>query len=136
MKKKTPIIGAFTQEAILKRKVRAHLRKLGFDKSDDGKLLPPSSSKESIRSLHSEQRKAGLKSEREFIRRALPELQHHFAEGRDIDPARVEPVLELIEAGTWQSDLFRLAGLSWSVSELPIAIGTKGCSRRTAIESS
>jgi hypothetical protein len=36
MKKKTPIVAAFTQEAILKRKVRAHLRKLGFDKSDDG----------------------------------------------------------------------------------------------------
>jgi Domain of unknown function (DUF4338) len=57
---------------------------------------------------------------REFVRRVLPELQHHFAEGTDIDPQKVEPVLELIEAGTWQSDLFRLAGLSWSV---PVSAG-------------
>lgn len=120
MKKKTPIIGAFTPEALLKRKIRAHLRKLGFHKSADGALLPPSSSKDSVRSLHFEQRKAGLKAQREFIRRALPKLEHYFADGSDIDPEKVDPFLELIDADTWQSDLFRLASLSWSV---PVSAG-------------
>ena len=63
MKKKTLIIGAFTPETVLKRKIRAHLRKLGFHKSADGALLPPSSSKDSVRALHFEQ-------QREFVRRA------------------------------------------------------------------
>lgn len=119
-KKKTAIIAAFTPEAILKRKIRAHLRKLGFQKSQHGALLPPSSSKDSIRALHFEQRKAGLKAQRDFVQRAFPRLKHHFAEGSEIDPAKVAPALELIEADTWQSDLFRLASLSWSV---PVSAG-------------
>jgi len=89
MKKKTAIIRAFTPDAILKRKIRAHLRKLGFRKSSDSALLPPSSSKESIRALHFEQRKAGLKAQRKFVQRAFPELQHHFAKGSEIDPENV-----------------------------------------------
>lgn len=54
------------------------------------------------------------------MQRVLPELQYHFAEGDDVDPLKVEPFLELIKADTWQSDLFRLASLSWSV---PVSAG-------------
>jgi hypothetical protein len=120
VKKKTTVVAAFTPEAILKRKIRAHLRKLGFNKARNGALLPPSSSKAAVRALHFEQRKAGLKAQRAFIKSAFPELKHHFAEGHEIDPAKVSPTLELIEARTWQSDLFRLATLSWSV---PVSAG-------------
>ncbi len=88
-KKKTTVVAAFTPEAILKRKIRAHLRKLGFNKARDGSLLAPSSSKEAVRALHSEQRKAALKAQRAFVKRALPELKHHFAEGHEIDPAEI-----------------------------------------------
>lgn len=119
MKKKTAVVAAFTPEAILKRKIRAHLRKLGFHKSPDGALLPPSPSKESVRALHLDQRKTGLKAQREFVRRAYAKLKHHFAEGNEVDPEMIVPALELIEAGTWQSDLFRLASLSWSVPVSP-----------------
>ena len=115
MKKKSAVVAAFTPEAILKRKIRTHLRKLGFHKGPSGMLIPPSTSKESVRALHYEQRRAGLKEQREFVQRALPELQHYFAEGGEVEPNSVEPVLELIKAETWQSDLFRLASLSWSV---------------------
>jgi hypothetical protein len=85
-KRKTIIVAAFTPEAVLKRKIRAHLRKLGFKKAPGGTLLPPSSAKENVRALHLEQRKALPKSQREFIRRAFPELKKYFAEGHDIDP--------------------------------------------------
>lgn len=83
-------------------------------------MKPPSASKESIRTLHQEQRRTGLKSQREFVRSALPDLLKHFADGREVDPANIRPKLELINADTWQSDLFRLASLSWSV---PVSAG-------------
>ncbi len=124
MKKKSAVVSAFTPEAILKRKIRAHLRKLGFDKGKHGELRPPSSSKESVRALHSEQRKALLRSERRFVQEAYPRLKKYLAEGCEIDPAKVIPTLELVETGTWQSELFRLASLSWSV---PVS---KGFGRR------
>ena len=114
MKKRTTTIGVFTPEAVLKRKIRASCRKPGSQKSPDGAFLPPSSSKDSIRAPHFEQRKAGLK-ERRFVQRAFPELQRHFARGSEIDPEKAESALELMDADTRQSDLFRLASLSWSV---------------------
>jgi hypothetical protein len=119
-KKKRAVISAFTLEANLKRKVRSHLRKLGFARSPEGALKPPSSAKEGIRALHQEQRKARLRSEQVFVLSALPNLIKHFADGSEIDPENVRPKLELIEADTWQSDLFRLASLSWSV---PVSAG-------------
>jgi hypothetical protein len=120
VRKSGALAAAFTPEAILKRKIRAHLRKLGFHKSSKGALSPPSSSKESVRLLHSEQRKATLRTQREFVQQAFPKLKHHFAEGHEVNPAKVAPGLELIDADTWQSDLFRLASLTWSV---PVSAG-------------
>jgi len=42
-------------------------------------------------------------------------LRQYFANGDAIDPASVVPRLELVEPRTWQSDLFRMAALTWSV---------------------
>jgi hypothetical protein len=119
-KERAIVVSAFSPEATLKRKVRDHLRKLGFTRASDGALVSPSSSKEKIRSLHFEQRKARLKAQREFVRAALPDLLHFFANGSEVYPARIAPRLELIQAKSWQSDLFRLASLSWSV---PVSAG-------------
>jgi hypothetical protein len=120
MRKKSVVISALTIEASLKRKIRTHLRKLGFERTQGGALKPPSSSKDAVRALHQEQRNAILKNQRRFLSEALPVLSKHFANGGEIDPAKVMPRLELVEAGTWQSDLFRLASLTWS---LPVSAG-------------
>ena len=120
MKKRAVVISAFTPEARLKRRIREHLRKLGFEHGPDGTLTPPPSSKESIRALHFEQRRDGLKDHRTFVKSALPKLVTHFANGSEVDPEKVQPRLELVRADTWQSDLFRLASLSWSV---PVSYG-------------
>jgi len=56
-----------------------------------------------------------LKKERNFVAKTWPELKLYFADGSDIVPERISPCLELVEGGTWQSDLFRLATLLWSV---------------------
>ena len=116
----TRIIPAFSAEANLKRKVRDHLRTLGFSKDSSGHLVPPISSKESVRVLHRVQRRERIVAQREFITNQFKTLRDHFAAGVDVDPNRVAPRLELIDAGTWQSDLFRLATLSWSV---PVSAG-------------
>jgi hypothetical protein len=120
VKKKPVVIAAFTPEARLKRRIRAHLRKLGFNHGPDGALVAPLSSKANIRALHLEQRRDGLRAEKQFIQSVLPDLEIYFANGSEVDPGSVRPRLELIEAGTWQSDLFRLASLSWSV---PVSYG-------------
>src|SRR5262249_995776 len=89
-------------------------------RTPEGALKPPSSSKEAVRALHQEQRKDILKRQRSFLAEAIPNLSKHFANGGEVDPAKVSPHLELIEAGTWQSDLFRIASLTWSV---PVSAG-------------
>jgi hypothetical protein len=118
--RKAVVVFAFSLEANLKRKIRGHLRKLGFTRGAEGNLVSPASSKDSIRVLHLEQRKARLRQQRTFVQSALPRLLHHFANGSEVVPDTISPRLELIKAHTWQSDLFRLASLSWSV---PVSAG-------------
>lgn len=113
-------IPAFSPEANLKRRVRDHLRTLGFSRDTSGQLVAPVSSKESVRILHRIQRRERILAQKEFVKENLKSLRKHFASGTDIDPCRVAPRLELVAADTWQSDLFRLATLSWSV---PVSAG-------------
>lgn len=108
-------IPLLTLEARIKRQLRAHLRRLGFVKTKEGQLSPPSDSKECLRALHRIQREDRLMQERSFIEREWPLLCGYFANGIDVDVPTIRPRLELIEAETWQSRLFRLAGLTWSV---------------------
>lgn len=121
---KTRIIPLLTLEARIKKSLRNHLKTVGFTRAPNGFLQPPNGSKETIRSLHRAQRSALLKRERDFVDRNWPKLRDYFAEGTEILPDKIDPRLELIEGGTWQSDLFRLASLVWSV---PVS---KGYGRR------
>jgi hypothetical protein len=98
VKKRAVVVSAFTLEARLKRRIREHLRKLGFERGPGGALVAPSSSKESIRALHFEQRRDGLRDHRAFVRAALPKLETYFANGSEVDPKKVQPRLELVEA--------------------------------------
>jgi len=109
------IINIATREANLKRKLRRHLRALGFEKSDEGALKIQGSGKGIVRTLHRAQREERLRANREFIATKAEKLLEHFASGREIDVTKISPVLERVSAGTWQGDLFRLASLTWSV---------------------
>lgn len=108
-------IPLFTVEAGLKRRLRRHLKSLGFQRSANGALIPPDPSKSGIRQLHAFQRREMLLKSQDFVARNLPLLSKYFADGRELVPERIRPRLELIESGTFQSDLFRLASLTWSV---------------------
>jgi hypothetical protein len=102
-------------ETALKRRLRYHLDKLGFLKDADGSLSPSEATKAGVRRIHQAQRENKLRLERKFVSEQWAELKKYFASGKDVIPSRITPDLELIEAHTWQSDLFRLASLTWSV---------------------
>lgn len=65
----------------LRRKIDYHLKKLGFVKIADGSFELPSSEKEIIRGLHSEQRIERLKSNKAFINTNFSKLLKYFASG-------------------------------------------------------
>ena len=109
------VIPIYSQEANLKQRIRCHLLSLGFQNSAEGILEVEGRGKDVIRALHSSQRNARREANRNFLVQRASELIKHFASGRDIEPANISPRLERISAGTWQSDLFRLASMTWSV---------------------
>lgn len=113
------VVKILTREAILKRKVRRHLQRVGFTKDDDGVLVLSVDSKDSIRAAHQLQRSERSSKQAEFLKRKFPKLSKHFATGAEVIPSAVKPRLERIRGGTWQSDLFKLASLTWSVPVSP-----------------
>ena len=102
-------------EKKVKRKLSAHLRGLGFHKNGNGTLSPPSDTKKVIRNLHSGQKRDLIKGEGAFLKSNYDKLISYFASGVEVIPQKISPRLELINSHTWQSDLFRLASLTWSV---------------------
>jgi len=108
------------EDARLKKKIRAHFRNLGFLRSGDGTLVPPGLDKQSYRDLHAHQRQAHLAKHQAWIDNNTDALLGHFASGKDLEPARIRPRVEMVRAGTWQGNLFRLATYYWRI---PISEG-------------
>jgi hypothetical protein len=107
-------IGA-TREANLKQRLRRHLRKLGLKKVPDGGYAPEGTDKAIIRSLHVAQRTERLAVNRDFLQDNYAKLTEHFASGVELQVDAIKPMLRRVRSDTWESDLFRLAALSWSV---------------------
>lgn len=110
----------FSPEAALKRSLRAHLRQLGFTKDEAGELVLPGVGKDMIRRMHRGQRRERLAAAQPFLARALERALPSFADGDEIDPAKIRLRLRLIKSDTPESDLFRVATLTWSV---PVSVG-------------
>lgn len=103
------------QAVRVKRRLRAHLKELGFTRGPEGQLLPPGKDKQSIRLVHTAQRTETLQQNKAFLDRHWSTLSDCFADGVEIDPEQVSPRLEVVSSGTRQAALFRLASMSWSV---------------------
>lgn len=99
----------------IKARLRNHLKEVGFNIQRDGSVRPRDDSKEHYRDLHRAQRAAILAKNRHFIDETWPRFRSYFAQGTEVHPTEIRPELELVTAATWQSDLFRLASLTWSV---------------------
>jgi hypothetical protein len=110
----------FSPEAALKHALRAHLRKLGFTKNDEGELVLPGVGKDNIRKMHRGQRRERLFAAQSFLTRALPRCLPSFADGAEIDPRRIRLRLRPVRSETPEADLFRVATLTWSV---PVSVG-------------
>jgi len=109
------VICVSTREATLKKHLRRHLKAMGFHKTAEGVFAPPGAGKDVIRTNHSIQRYDRLAMNQKFISERFSTLIKYFASGKDIDVARISPVLQRISSDTWESELFRLAALTWSV---------------------
>lgn len=109
------IIKIATRQASLKRRLRRHLKKLGFHKTPEGLLEIAGSGKDVIRSLHSSQRSERISQNKTFLKDYYQDLSKYFASGAEIEPSKISPVLQRVRADTLESRLFRLAALTWSV---------------------
>jgi hypothetical protein len=120
MARRASVIDLVTREASLRRRVRRHLKALGFSKTKEGLLAPPRLDKDAYREMHAPQRRERLAEEQKFLSQKSKSLIEYFANGREIDIDRINVRLELIDQQCWQSDLFRFASLLWSV---PVSYG-------------
>ena len=107
-------------ESRLKRKIRKHFKSLGYQ-IDNKQLTPPDLSiKNNIRDLHSKHKEQTVLDSEKFLNRLTPAIYEFFANGNEINPRKISPKIERVKPGTFQNDLFRLAGLTWSV---PVSSG-------------
>lgn len=110
----------FDQDAALKHALRAHLRTLGFTKDQNGELVLPGEGKDVIRKMHRGQRRERLLASKSFLEQNLPKVLPHFANGSEVDPKQIKLRLRLVKSGSIESDIFRVATLTWSV---PVSVG-------------
>lgn len=90
------------------------LQELGFVVAEDGTLCPPTLDKEGLRQIHRPASQLEIATRQDWLRRHLPEYLPFFANGNEVVPERVEPIL--VEVTTKQHhDLFRVARLLWSI---------------------
>lgn len=101
--------------AALRRALEAHLTDLGFSKNGNGYRAPVDPTKQEIRDLHAGHRQEILERQQKFIDSEGPSLVEHFADGRALDPEKIEPELIEVVAGSEEARLFRFATLLWSV---------------------
>src|SRR5580704_7227253 len=106
--------------AALKRKLRRHLKELGYERGPDGELIPPAIDKPAYRAIHGPQRADRLRRYSGLIDCRSMEFLRFFASGADLDVARIEPRIERVRQGMWQSELFRFASLLW---QIPVSEG-------------
>jgi hypothetical protein len=106
--------------AKLRSRVRAELRASGFV-TEDGRLRPRKEpTKQAIRDLHKRQRAAILKRSRPFIDRWEDKLINEFADGGEIEPRKIRPVVTRVDGAGFNAALFRFATLHWTV---PVSVG-------------
>ncbi len=109
------IINLQPREASLKRKIRDHLRAMGFSRNEMGLLVPPDLTKETYRDLHRGHRIEKLRRNANFLARIGDSLLVHFANGTDVEPNLIQPRLEVVRSDAESGNIFRYASLLWQV---------------------
>jgi len=108
------------EAARLRRKVRAELRTSGFV-TENGRLQRQKTlTKQAIRDLHARQKEALLERSRPFIDRWEDKIIGEFADGHEVNPRKIRPVVERVDGDGFDAALFRFATLHWSI---PVSVG-------------
>lgn len=92
----------------------SELTSLGFQLDEQGEILVSFASKEDAKRLHRPAREEFLSRNLEWIQRNFKKYGDYFANGEEIIPHQINPVLVQVQED-WQSDLFRLARFYWSI---------------------
>ena len=102
-------------KAALRRAVHKHLLNSGFVSNRNKYLIKEKMNKQKIRELHAPNRMKILKENCPFINKFAESSLEYFANGNEINPEAINPVLIEVASNTLESNLFRLATLLWSV---------------------
>jgi hypothetical protein len=108
------------EAARLRRRVCVELEAAGFVTKDGRLHHPDTLTKQAIRGLHTRQRAAILERSRPFIERWEERVIGEFANGDEVDPRKIRPVVKRVDGDGYEAALFRFATLHWSV---PVSVG-------------
>lgn len=99
---------------LIRGKFLAHLSTIGLlgDINDNVKSRDP---KDVIRAYHAVQRAEYRIRERKFVEQFGKKLLNNFADGKEVVPDAIDPILCPVASDSYESALFRLATLLWSV---------------------
>lgn len=102
-------------EEELRNAVLNRLAGLGYVPSG-GVFVPPKlSSKNAVRELYRGHRAWRLERDTRFVKSKAQSLIIHFADGGEVQPEKITPMLIEVKAESFEADLFRFATLLWSV---------------------
>lgn len=104
----------------LRRAINASLVAQGFRVTKDGVSFRQKNDKRSVRKRHVLSVARKVASARLSLAASEQDLIKYIASSDEVNPRRIRPRLEQVEANTWQSQLFRYACLHWSI---PISDG-------------
>lgn len=98
----------------LRQAVLRELDTLGFEWQDGELRLPEDKTNAFYRQLHKPAKEVELRKRQDWLRRNLPRYLPFFADGEEVEPAKVKPALVEVEE-RWHYELFRVARLTWSL---------------------
>ncbi|NQE04947.1 hypothetical protein C5S32_03655 [ANME-1 cluster archaeon GoMg1] len=99
----------------LRERVKNELESNGFGFSYGQIIRPKLKNKEDIRRFHAPARADKYGENKDFLEKNEEKLLTFFANGDEINIEEFWPKLEVVEANTLQSDIFKYATLLWSV---------------------
>jgi hypothetical protein len=97
----------------LRKVVLDKLQEAGFVVKDD-KIFPPPTDKITLREIHQPACRIEIVPRLSWLQKSLPRYLPYFADGEDIEPERIHPVLKEVTS-EHEHNLFRIARLLWSI---------------------
>jgi len=98
----------------IKTLIYSELKEAGFRFNRDSISPPNLNNKDKLRRAHQAAKLHLLSENKYWILKNENNLIKYFAEGKDVDPEKINPRLVLVD-NQHKSDLFRYAGYTWSI---------------------